>query len=118
MLDVMSMYVKNVTIAPGLPYIYPGPSTKSQLNKQAKHTTFYNVAERSCFAEHWKLVAEYSEFHLTLGRAHRTHFFPTRNTQKKREILSEKRGSGMALKSVSLRPKAIVLTPMHYVSGS
>ena len=31
---------------------------------------------------------------------------------KKRDILSEKRESGMALKSLSLRPKAVMLTPM------
>ena len=49
--------------------------TKSQLNKQAKHTTFYNFAERISFAEHWKLVAESSEFHLTLSIAYRAHFF-------------------------------------------
>ena len=45
---------------------------------QAKHTTFYNFAERIRFAEHWKLVAESSEFHLTLSRAHltyRAHFY-------------------------------------------
>ena len=45
-----------------------------------------DFAERISFAEHWKVVAESSEFHLTLER-----IFPTRNTQKKREILSEKR---------------------------
>ena len=50
-------------------YLYPGPyavRTKSQLNKQAKHTTFYKFEEGISFAEHWKLVAESSEFHLTL----------------------------------------------------
>ena len=41
-----------------------------------------DFAERISFVEHWKLVAESSEFHLTLSRAHRAHFFPTRNTQK------------------------------------
>ena len=74
--------------------------------------TVADLAERISVAEHWKLVAESSEFHLTLSRAHRAHFFSTRNTQKKRDILSEKRESGMALKSVSLHPKAVVLTPM------
>ena len=58
------------------------------------------------------MVAESSEFRLTLKRAHRVHFFPTQNTPKNRDILSEKRESGMALKSVSLRPKAVLLTPM------
>ena len=42
-------------------YLYPGPyalRTKSQLNKLAKHTTFYKFEEGISFAEHWKLVAE------------------------------------------------------------
>ena len=47
--------------------------TKSQLNKQAKHTTFYKFEEGIRFAEHRKLVAESSEFHLTLKRAHIVH---------------------------------------------
>ena len=81
-------------------------------SQQAKHTTFYHFAERIIFAEHGKLVAESSEFYLTLSRAHIKRIFPTRNTQKKRDILSEKRESGTALKSVSLRPKAVMLTPM------
>ena len=61
-----------------LGYLYPGPyavRTMSQLNKQAKHTTFYKFEEGICFSEHWKLVAESSEFHLTLKRAHIVHFF-------------------------------------------
>ena len=49
--------------------------TKSQLNKQAKHTQFNNFAERISYAEHWKLVAESSEFNFTLSRVHRAHFF-------------------------------------------
>ena len=71
-----------------------------------------DIAKRISFSEHWKLVAESSEFHFTLSRAHKAHIFTTRNTQKKRDILSEKRVSGMALKSVILRPKAVLLTPM------
>ena len=52
------------------------------------------------------MVAESSEFHLTLKRAHIFYysaFFPTRNrpTPKKRDILSVKRESGMTQKSVS-----------------
>ena len=82
---------------------------KSQLNKQAKHTTFYNFAERIRFAEHGKLVAESSEFHFTLSRAHRAHFSNSKYA-KKRDILSEKRDDA---KSVSLRQKAVMLTPMH-----
>ena len=34
-----------------------------------------DFAERIRFAEHWKLVADSSEFHVTLSRAHRAHFF-------------------------------------------
>ena len=65
-------------------------------------------------AEHWKLVAESSEFHLTLSReSHRANFFQLEIGKKKRDILSEKRESGMALKSVNLRPKAVMLTPMR-----
>ena len=99
-------------------YLYPGPyavRTKSQHirpNKQAKHTTFYTFEEGISFSEHWKLVAESSEFHLTLKRAHIVHFFQLEIRQKKRDILSENRESGIALKSVSLRPKAVLLTPM------
>ena len=66
-------------------YLYLGPRavrTKSQLNKQAKHTTFYTFEEGICFAEHWKLVAESSEFLLTLKRAHRVYFFPLEISQK------------------------------------
>ena len=69
-----------------------------------------DFAERISFAEHGKLVAESSEFHLTLNRAHRVDFFPTRNTPKKWDILSEKRDG--AKKSMSLRSKAVMLTPM------
>ena len=55
-------------------------------------------AERISFAEHWKLVAESSEFHLTLGRVCRAHFFSNSKYAQKRDILSEKRQYGMALK--------------------
>ena len=88
--------------------------TNSQLNNQAKHTTFYKFEEGISFAEHWKLVAESFEFHLTLIRAYRVHFFQLEIRQKKRDILSEKR-DGAKQKSVSLRPKAVglLLTPMQ-----
>ena len=66
-----------------------------------------DIAERIGFAEHGKLVAESSEFHLTLRRAHKAHFLSTRNTQKKkRDILSEKRESGIALKKRELTPES------------
>ena len=58
------------------------------------------------------MVAESSEFHVALKRAHRVHFFQLVIRKKKRDILGEKRESGMALKTVSLRPKAVLLTPM------
>ena len=52
-------------------------------------------------------------FHLTLSRAHRAHFSNSKYAKKKRDILSEKRESGMVLNKVSLRPKAVMLTPMR-----
>ena len=66
-------------------YLYHGPyavRTKSQLKKQSKHTTFYKFEEVISFAEHWKLVAGSSEFHLMLKRAHRVHFFQLEIRQK------------------------------------
>ena len=87
----------------------PDP-TRPGLSKNRQST--HNFAERISFAEHWKLVAESSEFHFL---SEQSACFPTRNTQNKRDILREKRESGMALKSVSLRPKAVVLTPMNYI---
>ena len=72
-----------------------------------------DIAERISFVEHGKLVAESSEFHLTLSRAHFKRIFSNSKYPKKRDILSEKRERGIALKeSVSLRPKAVLLTPM------
>ena len=53
------------------------------------------------------MVAESSEFHLTLKSAHMySAFFPTRNTHKKRDILSEKRESGMALNKREFTPES------------
>ena len=65
-----------------------------------------DIAERISFAEHGKLVAESSEFQLMLSRAQKAHFFPTRNTGEKRDILSEKRESGMTLKKREFTPKS------------
>ena len=84
----------------------PGPMLFGLSRKQAKRKTFYKFEEGISFAKHWKLVAESSEFHLTLKRSHRVHFFPTRNTPKKRDILSEKRESGMALKKREFTPES------------
>ena len=56
--------------------------TKSQLNKQAKHTTVYTFEEGISFAEHGKLISESSEFHLTLKRAHRVHFSNSKYAKK------------------------------------
>ena len=50
-----------------------------------------NIAERISFAEHGKLVAESSEFHLTLSRAYKAHFFQLEIRKKKAGHLSEKR---------------------------
>ena len=76
--------------------------TKSQ---QAKHATFYKFEEGISFAEHWKLVAESSEFHLTLKRANRVHFSNSKYP-KKADILSEKRESGIALKKREFTPES------------
>ena len=59
----------------------PGP-TQCGLSRQGKHTTFYKFEEGISFAEHGELVAESSEFHLTLKRAHRAHFFQLEIRQK------------------------------------
>ena len=84
--------------------------TESQHNKQAKHTNFYNCSERISIAEHRKLVAESSEFHLTLSRAHLdpsiAHFFQLEIRKKKRDILSQKRESGMTLKKREFTPES------------
>ena len=89
--------------------------TKSE-RQNTQH--FYNFAERISFAKHWKLVAESSEFHSTLNRAYRAHFSSSKYAKQKRDILSEKRKSGMVLKKNSLRPKAVVLTPMTQLCSS
>ena len=70
--------------------------TESQVNKQAKHKTFYNLSERISIPS------------STLRRAERilSAFFPTRNTQKKRDILSKKRESGMTLKKREFTPES------------
>ena len=47
--------------------------------------TLPDVAERISLAEGWKLVAESSEFHFTLGRGH----FSNSKYAKKRDILSK-----------------------------
>ena len=48
---------------------FPGP-TRCGLSLK---TLFFSILHS--FAEHWKMVAESSEFHLMLKRAHRAHFF-------------------------------------------
>ena len=63
----------------------PGPTQcglSRSIKKRAKHTTFYKFEEGICFAEHWKLVAESSEFNLTLKRAHRVHFSNSKYAKK------------------------------------
>ena len=52
------------------------------------------------------MVAESSKFHLTLKRAHRLQFFQLEIRQKKRDFLSEKRESGMALKKREFTPES------------
>ena len=52
------------------------------------------------------MVAESCEFHLTLSRAHRVHFLQLEIPGKKRDILSEKRESGMVLKKREFTPES------------
>ena len=76
-------------------YLYRGPYvalTESQLNKQAKHTKFYHFSERISIAEHWKFVAESSEFHLTLSRAHLERIFSNSKYAKKARHFKSKAG--------------------------
>ena len=81
--------------------------TDSQLNKQPKHTKFYSFSERISIAEHWKLVAESSQFHLTLSRAHLERIFSnSKYAKKKRDILSQKRESVMTLKKLEFTPES------------
>ena len=75
-------------------------------NTQNFTTKFYNFAERANFAEHWKLVAESSEFHLTLGRPHIAHCLQHEIRQRKRDNLREKRESGMVLKKLEFTPES------------
>ena len=51
------------------------------------------------------MVAELSEFHLTLSRAHSVHFSQLEIPRKKRDISSEKRESGMGLKKREFTPE-------------
>ena len=87
-------------------YRYAGPYA-ARTKSQRQNTHFYNLAERISIAEHGKLVAESSEFHLTLNRAHREHFSSSKYaTTKKRDILSEKLESGMGLKKREFTPES------------
>ena len=63
----------------------PGPTqcglSRSLTNRQNTHQ-FYKFEEGISFAEHGKLVAESSEFHLTLKRADRVHFSNSKYAKK------------------------------------
>ena len=91
-------------------YRYPAVS-RSALSK-TQHFTILK-SELASNAEHWKLVAESSEFQLTLNRVH---FFQLGIRKKKRDIsnLIEKRESGMALKKCEFTPERgnVMLTAM------
>ena len=60
------------------------------------------------FAEHGKLVAESSEFQLMLIRAYKARIFSNSKYAKKRDILSEKRESGMVLKKREFTPEICI----------
>ena len=79
------------------------------------------IAERISFAEHGQLVAESSEFHLMLSRAHKAHISNSKYAKEKRDILSEKRESGTALKKRAFTPESgtvdtYVLHTGHYAA--
>ena len=57
--------------------IFIPAATQCGLSRRQNTQHIYKFEEGFSFAEHWKLVAESSEFHLTLKRAHRVHFFST-----------------------------------------
>ena len=63
-----------------------------------------------CYNEHRKLVAESSEFQFMLIRAHKAHFsqleIRKKKKKKKRDILSEQRENGMALKKREFTPES------------
>ena len=62
------------------------------------------------------MVAESSEFQLTLIRAHRVHFFQLELQRKKRDILSEKRESGMVVIKREFTPESgCVDTYVHVI---
>ena len=73
-----------------------------------------DIAERISFAEHGKLVAESSEFHLTLSRAHKAPFSNSKYAKKAGRIAGKR---DCAKKSVSLRPKAVGTTVDTYRSS-
>ena len=64
------------------------------------------------------MVAESSEFHLTLKRAHRAHFFHLEIRQKSGGILCEKRESGMVLKKLEFTPESGTVDTYDYGSAS
>ena len=64
------------------------------------------------FAEHWKLAADSSEFHLMLRRAP---IFQFEILQKKRDILSEKRESGMVLKKREFTPESGNIDEIYWI---
>ena len=80
--SVQCMDFARVTITRDIFIPDPTQCGLSRSFKQAKHTTFYKFEDGISFAEHWQLVAESSEFHLTLKRAHRVHFFQLEIRQK------------------------------------
>ena len=75
------------------------PGLSRCFKNQAKHT----ILQSELVLEHWKLVAESSEFHLTLSRPHRAHFF--QHEIRKRSGTFEVK-SGMVLKKREFKPES------------
>ena len=80
--------------------------TESQLNKQAKQTTFYHFSERISIAEHWKLDAESYEFHLTLSRVHLERIFSNLKYAKKAGHFKSKAGERDDAKKREFTPES------------
>ena len=117
-LEISSIQWINETACHSNPgYLYPGPCTalsKSQLYKQANthHFTILQSELGLPSIGSWLPSGLSSTWRWAERRPYpRAHFFQLKIC-KKTGLLCENRESGKALKSVSLCPKAVVLTPM------
>ena len=70
--------------------MWPGLSRSLTNRQNTQH--FKKNSERISIAEHWKLVAESSEFYLTLSRAHLARIFSNSKYEKKAGHFKSKAG--------------------------